>query len=599
MKKIILLKSFLLFAVFGSQAQPFQQSFINSTFPTYSEDHYSIETGDSDFYAYACAGTFFNGTQTMLHVFTIDAVGGLIWENYVNLGSTNIRILDVAIGRESDVAVTGFIDQGFGQELYAALYDNVGNFVNDFQYTAANNTTGNNIIYSAANDQFIIGGFESAGYSISGDALLVALDGSFNYQWSTTYTNASCGGFFDTSTINEIVEVNGSYFITGNLSSASSPFPYGQSQVLVAVVDNTNGAIIDNESFAATNTLGGQQAMGVSAYYDPEAEALYLMYNVSISPTVDENRPYIAVYKVSGTDLTYGYGFRIEDTFVTNPSTFVSNPNFTGLKLLPNKDNNSFVIFGMIEAYGANDKVLSVYQEVDLSGIIMTPAKYWTLSEIPDAYPFGYPSHGGFYSLFDDFILNSEVYTPESTTLNIDRERFVSILPTGGGGSYSFDIISSVLTTSGAISDCLEEFEMKMVPHEIYEALCLEAFAASGTVIAPGYYPTPISSTLDPTCEIINSPAMGNSEFDLENTAANELNLYANPATDVLRFTVSETGTYDLMIMDMEGRILVQNQFNNTANQHQINIAHLAAGTYILAVINHDGQSIKKQFIKE
>lgn len=596
MKKILTLNAIFLLAVFSSIAQPFQQSFTNSF--GYSCDHYSIETAEvSDYYTYACAGTFFNGSQTIMHLFTIDNFGAIVWENYVNLGTTDGRVLDVAIGRESQVAITGFVDNGSGPELYAALYDGLGNLINDFQYSTGNNTTGNNIIYSAINDQFIIGGFESVGLTLVGNALLIALDGGFNYQWTTNYS-ALCDGF-NMSTINDIVDVNGNYFITGNLSNANPPYPNGQSQVLAAMVDNANGSILDNESFVATNTLGGQHAMGVSAYYDRSEEILVLMYNVSISPTVDENRPYIATFKVIGSDLFFGFGHRIDDTFASNPSSFISNPSFTGLKILPNRGNNSYVIFGMLEAYGEfNDMVLSVYQEVDLSGTILTPAKFWTPSEIPNAYPTGYPSQGGFYSFFNALTLNTDVYTPESTTLNVDGERFVSILPTDAG-SYSFDIISSVLTTSNAISPCLEEFEMEMVPQSIFAPLCLVADPTGGTVSSPLNSPSSFTSSQLTSCVIDMKPALGNDEIEFKNPTVNQLTLFSNPAHDVLQFSVTEIGTYNLIVMNTDGRIVINNEFNNTKNQNLINISDLANGVYIITVINQNGEAIKKLFVKE
>lgn len=598
MKKIILLKALLLFTIFSAKAQPFQESFTNSM--GYSCDHYSAETfPEGDEKAYAFAGTFFDGTQTYMHVFTTDLFGIIQWEQYINLGGDNGRLLDVAAGPgpEYMVAVTGFIEVAGVNELYAALYDGVGNLVNDFQYAATDFATGSNIIYSELNDQFIIGGFESAGLALSGEALLIALDGSFNYQWARNY-NSLCDGF-GMSVINDIVEVNEDYFITGNLSNSSIPIPNGQSQVLVALVESSSGNLLDDDSFIATNTLGGQEAMGVSAYFNEEEQQLVLLYNVSITPTIDENRPYINVYEVVGVDMNFMFSYKIDDIFPSNPSPFVSVPNFTSLKILPNKEDNTYLIFGMLDAYSQpNDMVLSVYQELDLtSGNVVGPAKTWSQSQIAT----GYPAQGGFFSIFNPATLCTDVYTPESTTMSQDGRRFVSILPTRGTGpgNFSYDIISSTLNTSAGSSGCIDDFEMALKDHDIFPYLCLTAFSTSGSISAPLHPPVPTLSSQATTCIIGNSPALGNSEIDANNATINELTLFANPANDVLRFSISETGHYDLIIMNIEGQILVRDGFNNTGSQNQINIGDLAAGIYILTAINDNGQSIKKQFVKE
>ncbi|NOQ75268.1 MAG: T9SS type A sorting domain-containing protein [Crocinitomix sp.] len=531
-----------------------------------------------------------------MHIFTTDLIGIIVWEQYVDLGVAEGRILDVAVGNGYDVAVTGFIDYGAGPELYAALYDGAGNLMNDFQYTGLYSATGNNIIYSSINDQFIIGGFESLAYTLAGKALLIALDGGFNYQWATNY-DAFCDDF-GMASINDIITVDENYLITGNLSNAGPPYSKGQSQVLLALVDNASGSILDNASFVATNTLGGQQAMGVSAYYDYFEQTIVLLYNVSISPTVDENRPYIAVYDVSGASLNLNYGYRIDDYFPSNPSSFVDNPSFTGLKILPNKRDNTYLIFGMLDAYDQpDDMVLSVYQEIDLaSGTMVAPAKYWSQSEIPTGA--GYPAQGGFYSLFNPSTLNSDVYTPQSTTLSsYPKWNFVSILPTPGV-DFAFDIISSRVKTSIGSSPCILDFEMAIVPHDIYADVCLEEGPASGSLQAPMNPIIMTSSTQATTCIINMSPALGNTDINLEDEMANELTLFANPAADVLRFSITENGNYDLIIMNIEGQILLKNKLNNNGSQNQINVANLATGVYIITAINDNGQTIQQHFVK-
>ncbi|NOQ73397.1 MAG: T9SS type A sorting domain-containing protein [Crocinitomix sp.] len=598
MKKILLLKALLLFTIFSANAQ-FQESFINTLPGSPSSDHYSIETApDTAPYSYACAGTFIStGGQTSMHIFTLDDFGLIVWENYVNLGVTDARVLDVTIGKESHVAVTGFVDPtGSGTELYAALYNGTnGTLINDYQFAGANNATGCNIIYSTINDQYVIGGFEATGVTppLVGNGLLITLTGGFTQDWVSTY-NASSD--FQMTTINEIVEVRERYFITGNHSNAINPGTTGQSQVLAALVDNFSGAIIDNESFIATSITGQEEAMGVSAHFNSDENYLVLLYNVSNSPTIDENRPYIAKFRLIGLDLVFDSGHRIDDVFPTNPSAFGDVPSFTGFKILPNSHDNTYLIFGMLEEYGQfNDRVLSVYQEIDLMGNIIDRAKYWTRSEIPT----GYPVQGGLYSFFNELTLNTDVYTPESTTLNKDLNNYVSISPTQDG-SFSFDVMSSALSTVNADSPCIEEFDMEMVGHGISTNILLDATPGTGTFSAPLYVPVdPNTDHMTDNCPVFSSPALGNTAVDLQIQMENELTLLANPANDVLRFSITENGNYDLIIMNIEGQILVKDKLNNTGSQNQININDLATGVYILTAINTKGESLQKHFVKQ
>lgn len=587
MKKILLLKSFLLFVVFGTKAQ-FQYSFINPS--AYSCDHYSIETAPATSpYAYACAGTFIDGSNTFMHVFTLDNTGLLVWEQIVNLSGLDGRLLDVTIGKDAHVAVTGFTDAGSGTTLYASLYDGAsGALIADYEYASPDNTSGNNIIYSVANDQYVIGGFEASGGPLTGSGLMIALDGGFNQQWAKIYSPICAG--FNMCSINEIVEVNLEYFITGNLSNPTNSSLTGRSQVLALLVRNSDGSILDNESFRATGNIN-QEAMGASAHFNPEGEELILLYNVSNSPTVDENRPYIARFRLVGANLIFDSAFRIEDTFVSNPTVFTSTPSFTGLKLIPNVNDGTYIIFGMLDAYSQpDDRVISVYQEIDLLGNIISPAIFWTQSEIPT----GFPSQGGLYSLFNNLTLNTDVYSPESTTLSQELNNFVSILPTEAG-SFSYDVISSTLTTANAASGCFETFALELTPHENFEYLCMTAIPANGVSSAPLYPVDIYNSDQDLTCPVQMSPLSEISENELTNV----LTLFANPTQNLLCFSVSEKGSYNTVIMDIEGRIFYSEKLNNSGSQNQINIENLAPGIYILSLISQDGQSIQKQFVKE
>ena len=590
MKKLFFLASVLLMSL-GANASPFSWSFSNPDY--YSCDHYSIEMSQfGDRPGYVAAGTFFDNVLgiRIMHIFRMDQLGGVVWEKYIPLGTTDARALDVCIGPEFAVALTGYVDDGSGAQLYAALFDPTGTLMNDFWYSSSTNSTGNNIIYSATNDQYVIGGFENVGTTLNGNALMVALDAGFNFQWDNSF-NSMCDGF-DMAVINEIVEVNEHYLITGNLSAAAAPYPYGQSQILLAIVDNATGLMHTNASFQAT-TSAGQQAMGISAHYNAVEEELVLMYNVSISPTTDENRPYFNIYNISGVDINYVKSYRFDDNFVANPTGFVSNPNFTGLKLLRNRADDTYVVYGMVEAYGpVNDEVVSVWQEVDLNtGTVVGPAKLWTPSNIAT----GYPAHGGFYSLFDPATLSTKVYTPETTCRSVDNQHFVSILPTPDT-TISYDVISSALPTADEISGCIEDFELELVPHEIIDLLCLDEAAPGGSYSAPGYTESMYTSTVVDGCVIIMAPTVGVSEY--ANMDDNTLSLLANPVNEILRFTIAETGLYNVMITTIDGQVIALDQLQSNADQQNVDVSQLAPGMYLLVAMDVNGNKIQKRFVK-
>lgn len=600
MKKV-LLSALLLCGGLAAQAQ-FQHSFTNPF--GNSCDHYSVETApDGATYAYAYTGTYYTGSSNDLHVFTTDAFGNLIWEEYITMPGNDIKGLDVAIDANYNIAVTGMVGNASNSRLYAALYDQSGAMLNDFMYVAAgyNCNVGNAIYYSEIHDQYVIGGFASDAFSItSGQAVFLALDGAFNFAWANHYT-AICDDF-EMAVINEIIEVNDNYFITGNLSASGNP-ANGQSQVLAALIESTAGNVVDNASFAATNTLGGQQAMGVSAHFDEGSQRLVLLYNVSVSPTVDENRPYLAIYEVAGSSLIFNQGYRIFDTFSSNPPMFSSNPSFTSCKLLPNQNNGTYVIFGLVEHYGQfDDAVISVYQEIDLnSGSLVTSAKYWDQSYIANNYPNGYPGQGGFFSSLNPLTLNSDAYTPETTTLDQGGSNFVSILPSRGNSAsnFSYEIISSTLNTASASSGCIESFEMELVDHAPYMDLCLVEDTPTYSTGAPGLVSAPTVSSQTTTCIINMMPEFTDVDSPEGDAISNAISVYANPVADILTYSIVQTGNYQLIVVSVDGKEMVRENIQNAGGQKQLNVSDFEAGVYILTVIDQNGQSIKKQFVKK
>lgn len=72
--------------------------------------------------------------------------------------------------------------------------------------------------------------------------------------------------------------------------------------------------------------------------------------------------------------------------------------------------------------------------------------------------------------------------------------------------------------------------------------------------------------------------------------------LYPNPASDVLTLRTADSGTYNIAVIDMQGRIIMtQENINAEAN---INVSNLAQGIYNVQ-ISEGNQTVTKKFIKK
>lgn len=74
-----------------------------------------------------------------------------------------------------------------------------------------------------------------------------------------------------------------------------------------------------------------------------------------------------------------------------------------------------------------------------------------------------------------------------------------------------------------------------------------------------------------------------------------KLNIYPNPANDVLNITSELATIQTVSIVDLNGRTVKQFEVNNTNSQ--INVSDLNAGVYMLNIQSEEGKTVKK-FIK-
>ncbi len=76
--------------------------------------------------------------------------------------------------------------------------------------------------------------------------------------------------------------------------------------------------------------------------------------------------------------------------------------------------------------------------------------------------------------------------------------------------------------------------------------------------------------------------------------------VYPQPATGTLNFNIIEGGEINLIILDMTGRILIEQQKNiRDIGSGRVDVSTLAAGNYLLSIGYSDGRRISSTFVKE
>lgn len=96
------------------------------------------------------------------------------------------------------------------------------------------------------------------------------------------------------------------------------------------------------------------------------------------------------------------------------------------------------------------------------------------------------------------------------------------------------------------------------------------------------------------TIDYINDKGWGVNVKDVD--AQNFMNLYPNPATDVLNVDVKMLGNYDatIEVLDLNGRVVYSAVGYNTPSGFSINVADLSKGLYIVRIKNNDFVSTSK-----
>lgn len=604
MKKLIISLSICLLGVnIGNAQVPFQMHY-ESPIPV-DADHYSIETAEEGApYAYACAGTYFDvgSPAERFHVFTVDEYGVILWEKY--LDAAKGRILDVTVGKDFSVAVTGYVQNSSNRELYFAMYDATGNLMGDLIYESYQtnnlNSAGNNIYFSEPHDMFIVGGFQNdpSASTLTGNAIYMGIDAN-NPQISWVQQLKFPCLNVEMSSINDMTAVGEYIFMTGKIDLVLNAGYTGNSHVLGLLIDPSNsGAQVQDLSFSPTPHLS-QQAMGTSVLFDENTHMLHLMYNVSNSLTHDENRPYFQNFQFDASSGTIQplAGLRIEDQMITPFPGFGTNPNITGLKLIPHAENETHYFTGIMEKYGSsNDAAYSFFQEVDLiNNVLVGNARFVNNSNVTP----GLTSLGGLFSFISSATLNTDVYTPENATLSKDGQFIVSIIPaeSNNGNTFTFDISSTTINI-GSINnaDCVPSFQLNDTDHALYEMLCSESVDAEDSHWNPHLELIDNTSDINVNCSyFFYKPSGGTSNV------ANPINfkIYPNPAFETLNFNIFDEESYTLEITNLNGQTVYTSEMAFEGSFNRIDISDLHSGVYFLKATSTDGSFEIEKFIKD
>src|SRR5690606_34174576 len=79
-----------------------------------------------------------------------------------------------------------------------------------------------------------------------------------------------------------------------------------------------------------------------------------------------------------------------------------------------------------------------------------------------------------------------------------------------------------------------------------------------------------------------------------ESFLAQKFNLYPNPATNIVNITNGENMLVSkIEVYDITGKLITTENYNNKT-EIQLNVEHLASGTYLLHLKTNEGTAVKK-----
>src|SRR5690606_23470878 len=110
---------------------------------------------------------------------------------------------------------------------------------------------------------------------------------------------------------------------------------------------------------------------------------------------------------------------------------------------------------------------------------------------------------------------------------------------------------------------------------------------------APGLSSIPLTNKYD-NIKITALNAVPPHILSAESFLAQKFNLYPNPATNVVTITNSENLlVQQIAVYDTTGKLITTENYNNKT-EIQLNVEHLASGTYLLHLKTAEGTAVKK-----
>jgi len=388
------------------------------------------------------------------------------------------------------------------------------------------------------------------------------------------------------SSINDIIEIPGGYFITGSSENITGVFLNGRQTVLSLIVDG-NFNILNDLSFDATNW----DNCGVSAVYYDMHDYVFLLSNNSIvhNPeiTVIDN-----ISNPSIASIVSHYTLVIDTTY--------GNFNAAGFQMRY-ADKGQVVIAGYFRTYSDgstfNNAIPWVVRFNPLSATLLYSATWNAPSE--NFYQHG----GGIFSTFNGehpYIFNQEILTPSATT-----NEFVMVGPRKYGSNFGIDIVS---TSLGNPDDrCfdhldLSQFQWSEPLHPFHPLNQWQDPISTNSPWANLLIPVsiecpacdeerPIISTTTPDQSIHHS-SMNNDLSDFQ--------IKPNPANDVMEVSVKKSSFKgEISIFTTTGSVIFTSRFDSKNNPSKlINLHSTDSGTYIIRLKDENGKTYEKRFIK-
>lgn len=114
---------------------------------------------------------------------------------------------------------------------------------------------------------------------------------------------------------------------------------------------------------------------------------------------------------------------------------------------------------------------------------------------------------------------------------------------------------------------------------------------SDGTWYASGFGADAISAV---ALKVIDKNLLGINEEELINGVA-----YPNPANDVVTISINATGSANLTVTDVAGKIVMNNTLSLTNGNSTVNIAGLETGVYIFNIVLENGKSSQINVVKK